>query len=151
MVWTKVCDFLWEWCPGPNFGPPKVVHDLRETTGPTMSHYEPNEFTSGTAAPKTRKSLPVGLIVAGVVVLIAIGAVLMAFPGGGDHRTPHAPINAAMGGSPSESDHTNTDADDQVGGFGKGDQQGVVADDNVQRTQGSPMPVPAAKDTTSAK
>ena len=112
-----------------------------------MSHTEQSEYVGNTGA--ARRKMPMGLVLAGIVVVIVIVAVLMAFPGGGDDRTPHAPVNAAMSGSPSESDHTNTDADDQVGGFGKGDQQGTVPDDNMERTKGSPMPT-AVKDTVKA-
>ncbi len=107
---------------------------------------EPNEFEGG-KAPGTRMKIPVGFVIGGIVTVIAIVVIIWAFPGGGGFRTPHAPVNAAMAGEPSESDHTNTDFDDQVGGFGKGDLQGKVKDDNVERTQGSPMPVPAADST----
>ena len=70
---------------------------------------------------------------------------------GGDHETPHAPVNPAMQGSPQESDHTNADADDLQGGYGTGTGEGAVKDDNIQRTQGSPIPVPAAKDSVVTK
>lgn len=65
----------------------------------------------------------------------------------GDHNTTDPQVNPAMEGSPQESDHTNTDVDDLKGGYGTGTGEGVVKDDNIERTQGSPIVVPAAKDS----
>lgn len=115
-----------------------------------MSSMDSNEFEDG-KAPGTRMKIPMGIVISGIVTVVIIVALIWAFPGGGNYSTPHAPVNPAMAGEPSESDHTNTDFDDQVGGFGKGDLQGKVQDDNVERTQGSPMPVPAADSTASKK
>lgn len=84
----------------------------------------------------------------GMVVAIAAVTLLAACDYGGDHETPHAPVNPAMQGSPQESDHTNTDAEDLQGGYGTGTGDAMVKDDNTERTQGSPIPVPAAKDST---
>lgn len=115
-----------------------------------MSSMDSNEFEGG-KGPVTRMKVPIGFVIAGIVTVVAIVVIIWAFPGGAGKSTPHAPLNPAMAGAPSESDHTNTDADDQVGGFGKGDLQGQVPDDNVQRTQGSPMPVSVAADSTGTK
>jgi hypothetical protein len=111
-----------------------------------MSSMEPNEMEGGKRTDNGME-IPKGIYFSGILLVVILVVLIWAFPGGGDHRTPHAPVNRAMAGEPSESDHTNTDFDDQVGGFGKGDLQGKVADDNVERTQGSPMPVPAADST----
>ena len=111
-----------------------------------MSSMESNEYEGGKGSTPRMKIPPV-LIIGSIVTVIVIVVLVWAFPGGGDHNNPHAPVNAAMAGEPRESDHTNTDFDDQVGGFGKGDLQAKVQDDNVERTQGSPMPVPGADST----
>lgn len=66
---------------------------------------------------------------------------------GGDANTPHGAVNPAMGGAPSESDHTNTDVDDQAGGYGTGT-AGEVKDDNVQHLHGAAAPAP--KDSSAA-
>lgn len=84
----------------------------------------------------------------GMALAVAAVALFSACNHGGDNKTPHAPVNPAMAGSPRESDHTNTDADDLQGGYGTGTDDAAVKDDNIERTQGSPIPVPAAKDST---
>jgi len=134
----------------PNFGPPSpTLTTLAKAQSPIMSSMESNAYEGGKGS-GPRMKVPAVVVIGSIVTVIVIVVLLCAFPGGGDHRTPHAPVNPAMAGAPSESDHTNTDADDQVGGFGKGDLQGKVQDDNMQRTQGSPMPVPKA-DSTATK
>lgn len=85
----------------------------------------------------------------GTAVAAVAVALLLSCNFGGDHKTPHAPVNPAMSGSPSESDHTNADVDDLQGGYGTGTAAGGVKDDNTQRTQGSPIPPPAT-DTAAA-
>jgi hypothetical protein len=50
---------------------------------------------------------------------------------GGDHKTPHPPVNPAMSGEPSESDHTNTDRDDQQGVYGTETSAAAGKDDNA--------------------
>lgn len=85
-----------------------------------------------------------GLAVAAIAV-----ALLMACNYGGDHKTPHPPVNPAMSGSPSESDHTNADVDDLKDGYGSGTASGAVKDDNTERTKGSSVGG-TAKDTTAA-
>ncbi len=87
-----------------------------------------------------------GLKLAVAMVALAMG---MACNYGGDHSTPHAPVNPAMGGAPSESDHTSTDVDDQVGGFGTGTDSTGAHDNNVDRSQVKAAPVVA--DTGKAK
>lgn len=82
------------------------------------------------------------------VAMVAV-AMVMACNYGGDHSTPHAPVNPAMGGAPSESDHTNTDVDDQVGGFGTGTDSTGAHDNNVDRSQVKAAPV--AADNAKAK
>lgn len=84
----------------------------------------------------------------GMAVAIAAITLFSACNYGGDNETSHAPVNPAMAGSPQESDHTNTDAEDLQGGYGTGTDEAAVKDDNIDRTQGSPIPVPAAKDST---
>jgi hypothetical protein len=76
-------------------------------------------------------------------------AALVACNYGSDHRTPHPPVNPAMGGSPSESDHTNADAADLQGGYGTGTDLGSIKDDNTQRT--SAGTAPAQKPDSAAK
>jgi hypothetical protein len=115
-----------------------------------MSDTQWNQFSEGMKTPKgPRKAMPVGLVIVGLVVVIAIVAVLLAFPGGGDYRTPHAPVSPAMGGAPSESDHTNADADDLVNGFGKGTDAGATADDNIEHVNGASTAIVA--DSTATK
>ena len=87
----------------------------------------------------------------GMAVAIAAVTLLAACNFGGDHETSHAPLNPAMQGSPQESDHTNTDADDLNGGYGTGTDEGAVKNDNIERTQGSPIKVPAAQDSSATK
>ena len=82
------------------------------------------------------------------VAMVAV-AMAMACNYGGNHSTPHAPVNPAMGGAPSESDHTNTDVDDQVGGFGTGTDSTGAHDNNVDRSKAAAT-APAAKDSTAA-
>lgn len=105
-----------------------------------MSHTQVKKGNSGADALKNL----------GMVVGIAAVTLLAACNYGGDHETPHAPVNPAMEGSPRESDHTNTDVDDLQGGYGTGTGDAKVKDDNVERTQGSPIAVPAAKKDSTA-
>ncbi|MEO5585566.1 MAG: hypothetical protein ABIQ75_08935 [Flavobacteriales bacterium] len=108
-----------------------------------MNHMEGSK-SKGKEATEGRNKL-------GMAVAIATVALLAACNFGGDHETSHAPLNPAMQGSPQESDHTNTDADDLNGGYGTGTDEGAVKNDNIERTQGSPIKVPAAKDSSAAK
>lgn len=80
------------------------------------------------------------------VAAVAV-ALLMACNYGGDHKTPHPPVNPAMSGSPSESDHTNADVDDLKDGYGTGTAGAAVKDDNTERTKGGTVDTPA-KDST---
>ena len=100
-----------------------------------------NSIGNGDTASKKR----LGLVVATVAAML-----LMACNTGGDHKTPHPPVNPAMSGSPSESDHTNADPADLRGGYGTGTDAGAVKDDNIERTQGSPIPLPAADTAANA-
>lgn len=86
----------------------------------------------------------------GMAMSIAAMTVLTACNYGGDHGSSHAAPNPAMEGSPRASDHTNTDANDLMGGYGTGTADAAVKDDNMERTQGSPITPPAAKDSTAS-
>lgn len=108
-----------------------------------MNHLEKSSAVAKTGI-SGRKKLGMAIAVAAVTMVAACNY-------GGDHETPHAPVNPAMQGSPQESDHTNADADDLDGGYGTGTAAGEVKDDNIQRTQGSPIPIPMAKKDSTAK
>ncbi len=108
-----------------------------------MSMNTLNNRTMGVAA-KAQNGMRTMLGMLAVALVVACNY-------GGAHSTPHAPVNPAMVGAPSESDHTNTDAADQAGGYGTGKGGASVKDDNVDRSKEAALPVaPAAKDTTAA-
>ncbi|MBS1570412.1 MAG: hypothetical protein JST45_13370 [Bacteroidetes bacterium] len=99
-----------------------------------------SEMVNSLSSP-VRKHLRLALAMVALSMVVACNY-------GSNHKTPHAPLNPAMGGAPSESDHTNTDVDDQAGGFGTGS-NGAAQDDNVDRSKAAAT-VPAAKDSTAA-